>query len=237
MENIEKLKIIINTSSNIVFFGGAGVSTGSGLKDFRGKDGLYNEKKSEPVEYYLSHECFFLEPEVFYNFYKKNMNFLDAKPNSFHYYLAKLESDGKLKAVITQNIDGLHQKAGSKKVLEIHGTIYKNHCLDCDKEYSAEYVFKSNGIPKCECGGIIKPDVVLYGESLPDSYLEASRYIEEAETLIVAGTSLTVEPASSLVRHFKGANLVIINKEPTKYDYIADLVINDDLKNVVDALK
>ncbi len=236
MDKLEKLQIIINTSDNIVFFGGAGVSTESGLKDFRGKNGIYN-KSTEPVEYYLSSECFYLEPEVFYDFYKKNMNFLDAKPNSFHKYLAKLEESGKLKAVVTQNIDGLHQKAGSKNVLEIHGTIYKNHCIKCNKEYDAEYVFKSKGVPKCECGGIIKPDVVLYGEALTDDYMKALRYIERAETLIVAGTSLTVEPASSLVRYFKGPNLVIINNEPTKYDHIADLVINSNLKDVVSKLK
>ena len=236
MDKLEKLQIIINTSNNIVFFGGAGVSTDSGLKDFRGKDGLYN-KSREPVEYYLSSDCFFGEPEVFYKFYKKNMNFLDAKPNSFHKYLAKLEDEGKLKAVITQNIDGLHQKAGSKNVLEIHGTIYKNHCIKCNKEYNAEYVFNSKGIPICECGGTIKPDVVLYGEALTDDYMEALKYIERADTLVIAGTSLTVEPASSLVRYFKGSNLVIINQEPTKYDYMADLVINDNLKDVVSKLK
>ena len=236
MSKIDELKRIINESSNIVFFGGAGVSTESGIKDFRGKNGLYKQKLDKPTEYYLSSDCFFNDTENFFKFYHDNMNAMEAEPNVTHKYLTKLEDSGKLKAIITQNIDGLHQKAKSKNVLEIHGTIYKNHCLLCNKEYDGDYVFRSRGIPKCDCGGIIKPDVVLYGEMLPDAYIEAEEYMRQADTLIVAGTSLTVEPASSLVRLFKGVNLVIINMDPTNYDSLATLVIHDSLKNVVSEL-
>ena len=233
MDKIKLLKKIIDDSNNIVFFGGAGVSTASGLRDFRGENGLYKEKYDKPTEYYLSIGCFYREPEVFYEFYKKNMNTLDIKPNIIHYYLTELEKLGKLKAIITQNIDGLHQKAGSKNVLEIHGTTYKNHCLKCGKEYSAEYVFNSSGIPKCSCGGTIKPDVVLYGEMLPEEYSLASSDIYKAETLIVAGTSLTVEPASGLVRLFNGKNLIIINDTPTQYDNLATLVIHEKMEDII----
>lgn len=236
-EKIKKLKNIIDKSNNIVFFGGAGVSTESGIKDFRGKDGLNKQKFDYPTEYYLSSQCFSLEPELFFDFYRVNMNALDAKPNITHLYLTKLEKKNKLKAIMTQNIDGLHQKAKSKNVLELHGTIYKNHCIKCNKEYDAKYIFNSTGIPKCSCSGIIKPDVVLYGEMLPESFSIAQKYISKAETLIVAGTSLTVEPASSLVRLFNGKNLVIINSDSTPYDYLATLVINDSLKNVISKLK
>lgn len=231
--NIRKLKKIIDSSNNIVFFGGAGVSTASGLRDFKGENGLYKEKYNKPTEYYLSASCFYKEPEVFYKFYKENMNTLNVKPNLIHFYLAELERVGKLKTIITQNIDGLHQKAGSKNVLEIHGTTYKNHCIKCGKEYSAEYVFNSLNIPKCICGGIIKPDVILYGEMLPEEYLLAVSYINDAETLIVAGTSLTVEPACSLIKLFNGKNLVIINDTPTQYDNIATLVIHEKIEYVI----
>ena len=236
-KKVRKLKDIIDGSNNIIFFGGAGVSTASGLRDFKGENGLYKEKYDKPAEYYLSAECFYKEPEVFYNFYKENMNTLNIKPNIIHYYLTELESIGKLKAIITQNIDGLHQKAGSKNVLEIHGTTYKNHCIKCGKKYSAEYVFDSSNIPKCSCGGTIKPDVVLYGEMLPDEYLLAASYIYRAETLIVAGTSLTVEPACSLVKLFNGKNLVIINDTPTLYDNIATLVIHEKMEEVIKKIK
>ena len=161
------------------------------------------------------------------------MNSLSVKPNIIHYYLAELERKGKLKAIVTQNIDGLHQKAGSKNVLEVHGTTYQNHCTKCGKEYSAEYVFNSNGVPKCSCGGIIKPDVVLYGEMLPEAYSLAVSYIYKAETLIVAGTSLTVEPACGLVKLFNGKNLVIINDTPTQYDNLATLVIHSKIEDVI----
>lgn len=237
MDKIESLQKIIDESDNIVFFGGAGVSTESGIKDFRGEDGLYKEHYDYPPEYLLSSDCFYNKQEVFYDFYKNKMNSIDIEPNVTHKYLTKLEKDGKLKAIITQNIDGLHQKAGSKNVLEIHGTIHKNHCIECGKEYDATYVFNSKRIPKCECGGVIKPDVVLYGEMLPECFNTALEYISKCDTLIVAGTSLTVEPASSLVRLFRGKNLVIINKDNTLYDNIATLVINDKLANIFSKLK
>ena len=232
-DKIEMLRKIINESNNIVFFGGAGVSTESGIKDFRGKDGLYKVKYDKPAEYYLSSRCFYSNPTEFFDFYKSNMNSLNAKPNITHLFLTELESEGKLKAIVTQNIDGLHQKAGSKNVLEIHGTIYKNHCIKCNKEYSADYVFNSKGVPMCDCKGIIKPDVVLYGEMLPIEYSTAQAYIYKADTLIVAGTSLTVEPASGLVKIFNGKNLIIINNDKTPYDTLATLVIHDSLKNVI----
>ena len=231
--NIKKLQDIIDSSNNMVFFGGAGVSTASGLRDFKGENGLYKEKYNKPTEYYLSASCFYKEPEIFYKFYKENMNTLNVKPNLIHFYLVELERVGKLKAIVTQNIDGLHQKAGSKNILEIHGTTYKNHCIKCGKEYSAEYVFNSLNIPKCICGGIIKPDVILYGEMLPEEYLLAVSYINDAETLIVAGTSLTVEPACSLIKLFNGKNLVIINDTPTQYDNIATLVIHEKIEYVI----
>lgn len=234
-KKIRELKEIINESNNIVFFGGAGVSTASGLKDFRSKDGLYNEKNNllnVSPEFMLSVSCFYSFTKEFYKYYKANMNSLNVKPNIVHEYLAKLEQLGKLKAIITQNIDGLHQKAGSKNVLELHGTIYKNHCIKCGKEYSAEYVFNSEDIPRCECGSIIKPNVVLYGEMLPEDFVLAEKYISECNLLIVAGTSLIVEPAASLINYFRGKNLVIINNEKTPYDKRATLIINEDLTSV-----
>lgn len=234
-KKIRELKEIINESNNIVFFGGAGVSTASGLKDFRSKDGLYNEKNNllnVSPEFMLSVSCFYSFTKEFYKYYKANMNSLNVKPNIVHEYLAKLEQLGKLKAIITQNIDGLHQKAGSKNVLELHGTIYKNHCIKCGKEYSAEYVFNSEDIPRCECGSIIKPNVVLYGEMLPEDFVLAEKYISECDLLIVAGTSLIAEPAASLINYFRGKNLVIINNDETPYDKRATLIINEDLTSV-----
>lgn len=241
MSDIEKLQKLIDESDNIVFFGGAGVSTESGIKDFRGKDGLYKNKKNtndfEVPEYMLSNRCLYTEPEKFYEYYRANMNVLDYKPNITHKYLKKLEDIGKLKAIVTQNIDGLHQKAGSKNVLEIHGTVNRNYCLKCGKEYSPKDVFNSRGVPKCECGGLIRPDVTLYGEMLPEAYNQAIYYIMKADLLLVAGTSLTVEPASSLVRIFNGKHLVIINNDVTNYDYMAELVINKPLGEVFSKLK
>ena len=237
MDKIEKLKNIIDESNYIVFFGGAGVSTESGIKDFRGKNGLYNEKKFVlPPEYMLSHHCLINDTNLFFEYYKKNMNLLKCVPNVTHKYLKKLEDNGKLKAIVTQNIDGLHQKAGSKNVLELHGTIYKNYCINCNKEYSSDYIFKSKGIPKCECGGIVRPDVILYGESLNDNYNIALEYIQKADLLIVAGTSLKVEPASSMIKYFKGKYLVTLNNEETPYDSIADLVINMSLGDIFSKL-
>ena len=234
-EKVKELKELINESNNIVFFGGAGVSTASGLKDFRSKDGLYNEKNNllnVSPEFMLSVSCFYSFTKEFYKYYKANMNSLNIKPNIVHKYLTKLEKSGKLKVIITQNIDGLHQKAGSKNVLELHGTIYKNHCIKCGKEYSSEYVFNSEDIPRCECGSIIKPNVVLYGEMLPEDFVLAEKYISECDLLIVAGTSLTVEPAASLINYFRGKNLVIINNDETPYDKRATLIINEDLTSV-----
>ena len=238
MDKIEKLQKLIDESNNIVFFGGAGVSTESGIKDFRGKNGLYKKKSDNDFpEYMLSNRCLFTEPEKFYKYYKENMNCLDKKPNITHKYLKKLEDKGKLKAIVTQNIDGLHQKAGSSNVLEVHGTIYDNYCINCHKKYDSDYIFNSTGIPKCVCGGLIRPNIVLYGEMLPEAYMRAMDYITKADLLIVAGTSLTVEPASSLLKVFNGKHLIIINNDKTPYDNMAEIVINEPLKNVFSKLK
>lgn len=233
MKKIDELQKIIDESNNIVFFGGAGVSTESGIKDFRSKDGLYNLNYKHPPELILSSKFFYNNTEEFYKFYKDKLNCLNSEPNIIHNYLAKLEQKGKLRGIITQNIDGLHTKAGNKKVYELHGTIYNNHCIKCGKYYDAKYVFNSIGIPKCKCGGIIKPDVTLYGEMLDENILNMSiNLISTCDTLIVAGTSLLVEPASSLIKLFKGKNLVILNRSNTKYCSIASLVINDSLGNI-----
>ena len=238
LEKVSELQKLIDESNNIVFFGGAGVSTSSGIKDFRGKNGLYKSVTDYPPEYLLSSACFYKEPELFFEFYKNNLNSLNVEPNIIHKYLKKLESNGKLKAIVTQNIDGLHQKAGSNNVLEIHGSIYHNHCLKCGKSYDAKYVFESEGILKCSCGGTIKPDVVLYGEMLPEKALnKACLAISNADLLIVAGTSLTVEPAASMINLFKGKNLVILNDSKTPYDNVATLVIHADLKDIFENLK
>lgn len=227
------LKEMIDECNYIVFFGGAGVSTESGLKDFRSKDGLYNMKYDYPPEQILSHTFFMKNTKEFYKFYKDKLNALNIEPNICHNYLVNLEKEGKLKAIVTQNIDGLHTKAGSKNVLELHGTIYKNKCMKCGKEYSAEYVFNSDDIPRCSCSGIIKPNVVLYEEPLDDEIVnETIKHISKADLLIVAGTSLTVYPASSFIRYFNGKYLVIINNDKTNYDDKADLVIHDKIGNV-----
>ena len=230
---IEELKNIINSSNNIVFFGGAGVSTESGIPDFRSKDGLYNQKYKYPTEEILSHTFFLNNTEEFFEFYKDKMNSLKFLPNQTHIKLAELEQKGKLKAVITQNIDGLHQKAGSKVVYELHGSVLRNYCTKCRKSYTAEYVFNSKKIPLCDCGGIIKPDVVLYEEPLNEEVVENSiKAISNAEILIIGGTSLTVYPASGLIHYFRGKKLVLINKDKTSMDNIADLVINDSIGKV-----
>lgn len=227
------IKDLIENSNYIVFFGGAGVSTESGIPDFRSKDGLYNQKYKYPPEKILSHSFFINNTEEFYKFYKNKLNSLKYEPNITHKKLSELEKSGKLKAIITQNIDGLHQKAGSKNVLELHGSIFRNYCIKCNKFYDANYVFNSNNVPKCECGGIIKPDVVLYEESLDNDILtEAIKHIEKADLLIVAGTSLTVYPASGLINYFNGNNLVLINKDITSYDKIANVVIHNNLSDV-----
>ena len=233
MDKIEEFKKIIEESNNIVFFGGAGVSTESGIPDFRSQDGLYNQKYDYPPEEILSHTFFMHNTEEFYRFYKDKMNPLKYEPNITHKKLAELEKQGKLKAVITQNIDGLHQKAGSKEVYELHGSVLRNYCMDCNKFYDGEYVFNSDGIPKCECGGIIKPDVVLYQEGLNDETISKSIYaIVNADVLIIGGTSLVVQPAASLINYYNGNKLVLINKDKTPYDSMANLVINDGLGNV-----
>ena len=232
-EKIEKFKTLVNESNNIVFFGGAGVSTESGIPDFRSKDGLYNQKYKYPPEEILSHTFFINHTEEFFKFYKEKMNSLKYEPNVTHIKLAELEKEGKLKAVVTQNIDGLHQKAGSKNVYELHGSVLRNYCMKCHKFYDAEYVFNSSGVPKCSCSGIIKPDVVLYEEALDEETLEKSVYaIAHADLLIVAGTSLTVYPASGLINYFRGKNLVLINRDTTPFDNRADLVINESLGKV-----
>ena len=231
MDKIDTLIKMIKATNNIVAFTGAGVSTDSGLKDFRSKDGLYNEDLN--AEYMLSSDCFYRHTNEFWDYYRRNFNCLDKKPNITHELLKKLEDKGKLKAIITQNIDGLHTKAGSKNIYEIHGTIYKNYCIKCNKEYTGEYVFKSIDIPRCKCKGLIKPKVTLYGESLPEEEFNKSiRAIKNCDMLIVLGSSLTVYPASGLIDNFKGKYLVIINKDKTSYDYKADLVINESLSAV-----
>ena len=234
MENkIQQFKQLVNKCDNIVFFGGAGVSTESGIPDFRSKDGLYNQQYKYPPETILSHTFFMNKTEEFFKFYKLKMNSLIYQPNITHIKLSELEARGKLKAVITQNIDGLHQKAGSKVVYELHGSVLRNYCMNCNKFYDAEYVFNSKGIPRCSCGGIIKPDVVLYEEGLDEETIENSIYaIQKADLLIVAGTSLTVQPASGLINFFRGRNLVLINRDSTPYDNKANLVINDSLGKV-----
>ena len=234
MENkIQQLKQLVKKSNSIVFFGGAGESTESGIPDFRSKDGLYNQKYDYPPEEILSHTFFIKHTEEFYKFYKDKMNSLKYEPNITHIKLAQLESKGKLKAIITQNIDGLHQKAGAKNVYELHGSVLRNYCMKCKKFYDAEYVFNSKGIPTCTCGGIIKPDVVLYEEGLDENTLEKSIIsIINADLLIVAGTSLTVYPASGLINYFRGKNLVLINRDATPFDNRANLVINETLGKV-----
>ena len=230
---IRQLKQLVNESNNIVFFGGAGVSTESGISDFRSKDGLYNQKYDYPPEEILSHTFFIKHTEEFYKFYKDKMNSLKYEPNITHIKLAQLESTGKLKAIITQNIDGLHQKAGSRVVYELHGSVLRNYCMKCKKAYSADYIFSNENIPICDCGGLIKTDVVLYGEMLDDDIVSKSiEAIKNAEVLIIGGTSLTVYPASGLINYFRGDNLVLINKDKTSLDNMADLVINEPLGEV-----
>lgn len=238
MENkIQNLKNLIEKSNNIVFFGGAGVSTESGIPDFRSKDGLYNQKYKYSPEEILSHTFFTNKTVEFYEFYREKLNSLKYQPNITHLKLTELEKQGKLKAIITQNIDGLHQKAGSKNVLELHGSVLRNYCMECGKFYDAKFIFNSKGIPRCDCGGIVKPDVVLYEESLNNETLERSvMAIQDADLMIVAGTSLTVYPASGLINYFRGQNLVLINKDATPYDGRANIVINDSLGKVFEKL-
>ena len=237
MERIEKLKQWISESSRIVFFGGAGVSTESGIPDFRSVDGLYNQKFEYPPETIISHSFYLRKPEYFFNFYREKMLPLGFEPNITHKVLAKWEEEGKLSAVVTQNIDGLHQKAGSKKVYELHGSVLRNYCVRCRKFHSAEFVRDAVGVPRCDCGGIVKPDVVLYEENLNSRTIEKSiNAIADADLLIVAGTSLTVYPAAGFLNYYDGDRLVLINRDPTPYDSRADLVIHDTLGNVFSQL-
>lgn len=240
MNKIEKLQEIIDASDNIVFFGGAGVSTESGIPDFRSESGIFKslEKYGDTPERLVSHSYYLEHTDKFFSYYKDCLIFPEAEPNPAHYTLARLEKEGKLKAIITQNIDGLHKKAGSKNVLELHGIVYRNYCEICKKEYDLNFILESEGIPHCTCGGIIKPDVVLYEEALDMNILNKSaQYIMSADTLIVGGTSLAVYPAAGLINYFKGKNLVLINKSQTDYDNLATLVINEAIRETLAKIK
>lgn len=233
----ETLKQWVNESKNIVFFGGAGVSTESGIPDFRGVDGLYRQKYAWPPETILSHDFFVRKPEEFFRFYREKILITDVDPNPAHQKLAEWEAQGKLKAVITQNIDGLHQKAGSKKVYELHGSIHRNFCRKCGKFYNAEQLIRMDGVPRCDCGGIIKPDVVLYGESLDDGVMRASmEALQRADMLIIGGTSLSVYPAAGLIDLYRGNKLVLINKTATARDDLADLIVREPIGQVFSEL-
>ena len=237
MEQLEQLRKWVKESSNIVFFGGAGVSTESGIPDFRSVDGLYHQQYDYPPETILSHTFYRQKPEEFYRFYRAKMLCLDAKPNAAHLKLAQWEEEGKLRAVITQNIDGLHQAAGSKVVLELHGSVLRNYCEKCGKFHDVEYIVNSAGIPVCECGGSIKPDVVLYEEGLNQKTLtDAVRYISEADVLIVGGTSLAVYPAAGLLDYYNGNKLVLVNKTPTPRDSIANLIVQGSIGEIFSQL-
>ncbi len=234
VEKIEQLKEMIADSSNIVFFGGAGVSTESGIPDFRSVDGLYHQKYAYPPETILSHTFYRRKTKEFYDFYREKMLCLDAKPNAAHLALAKLEAEGKLKAIVTQNIDGLHQAAGNQKVFELHGSVLRNYCEDCGRFYDVRYIVESEDVPKCECGGCVKPDVVLYEEGLDNETLQgAVRAIAEADMLIIGGTSLAVYPAAGLIDYYKGNKLVLINKTPTPKDSVADLVLSGSIGEIL----
>ncbi len=239
LTDIQRFREIIKNSNNIVFFGGAGVSTNSNIPDFRSDDGLYNEDLgiNYPPEFLLSRTFFLQNPDMFSEYYKGKLIHPDAGPNCAHNVLAKLEKMGKLKAVITQNIDNLHQMAGSENVLEIHGTLYRHYCVDCGKEFSMDYVLKEKGLVRCDsCDGIVRPDVVLYEEALDDYVMgKAIEHVRNADTMIVAGTSLVVYPAAGLVQYFNGKNLIIINRDSTSYDKDADLVFNEDICEVLEA--
>jgi NAD-dependent deacetylase len=236
-EKIAELRSIIDGSDNIVFFGGAGVSTESGIPDFRSVDGLYSQKYDYPPETMISHSFFIANPAEFYRFYREKMIYIHAKPNPAHLKLAELESKGKLKAVVTQNIDNLHQLAGSKCVHELHGSVYRNFCMRCKKSYSVESILESKGVPRCDCGGIIKPDVVLYEESLNEEVMEASiKAIKNADVLMVGGTSLSVYPAAGLLRYYQGGKLILINKTELSHVRNVKLVINGSIGEVLGQL-
>lgn len=237
-DKLEKLQFFIDNSNKIVIFSGAGVSTESGIKDFRSKDGLYNEEYKYPPEEILSHSFFINNNYEFYKFYKNKLDSRSALPNDAHKFFAKLEKENKLEAIITQNIDNLHTLAGNKKVIELHGSVFRNYCMKCHKFYDANYIFNSIDIPKCKCGGIIKPDVVLYEEALDDNNVKmAINAIKKADMLIIVGTSLSVYPASGFINFFNGKYLVIINKDTTIMDNKANLVINDKVAEVFKKIK
>ena len=237
MDAMETLKHWVAESSRIVFFGGAGVSTESGIPDFRSVDGLYSQKFEYPPETIISHSFYLRDPAYFFRFYREKMLPLGFEPNITHKVLARWEEEGKLSAVVTQNIDGLHQKAGSQKVYELHGSVLRNYCTRCRKFYDAEFVKNSTDVPRCTCGGIVKPDVVLYEEGLEQDTVENSVYaISNADMLIVAGTSLTVYPAAGLIRYYRGKRLVLINRDETPYDSYANLVFHDSLGNIFSQL-
>ena len=237
MDAIETLRRWVSESNQMVAFTGAGVSTESGVPDFRSVDGLYNQKFEYPPETIISHSFYLRNPEYFFRFYREKMMPLEVQPNITHFTLAKWEREGHLAAVVTQNIDGLHQKAGSRRVCELHGSILRNYCTQCGKFYPAEFVKNCSGIPRCGCGGIVKPDVVLYEEGLNDRVVEgALEAISQADMLLVAGTSLTVYPAAGFLRYYRGNRLVLINRDPTPYDDRADLVIHDSLGKVLSRL-
>lgn len=234
---IETLKAWVREAKRIVFFGGAGVSTESGIPDFRGVDGLYHQKYAYPPETILSHDFFLRKPEEFYRFYREKMLVSGAKPNAAHLKLAQWEREGKLTAVVTQNIDGLHQAAGSRRVFELHGSVLRNYCMDCGKFYDVDFIRESSGVPRCSCGGVVKPDVVLYGESLDqDCMLGALRAIASADLLIVGGTSLSVYPAAGLIDDYRGNRLVLVNKSETPQDARADLIIRAPIGQVFSQL-
>ncbi|MBQ3089087.1 MAG: NAD-dependent protein deacylase [Oscillospiraceae bacterium] len=236
-DTIAQLQQWIAQSDNIVFFGGAGVSTESGIKDFRSVDGLYHEKYAEDPETILSHSYFTRRPRDFFTFYRDKMLCPDARPNAAHRKLAQLEQAGKLKAVITQNIDGLHQMAGSRKVLELHGSVLRNYCMDCGAFHGVEAIAQSSDLPRCSCGGLIKPDVVLYEEGLDETTMyQAVNYIRNADLLIIGGTSLVVYPAAGLINYYRGNKLVLINLQSTPYDRYADLVIHEKIGQVMDQI-
>ncbi len=236
-DKIQALKEMVDGSDNIVFFGGAGVSTESGIPDFRSTGGLYHQEWKYPPETILSHTFYKSKPEEFFRFYRAKMLAPDARPNAAHRKLAEWEAQGKLRAVITQNIDGLHQAAGSREVLELHGSVHRNHCEKCGKFYGLDYILKTQGVPRCDCGGIVKPDVVLYEESLDQDLLSrALRYIAEADMLIIGGTSLNVYPAAGLIQYYSGWKLVLINKGAVARDLTADLVLTDPIGEVLGQL-
>ena len=239
IRELESFREILERSKRIVFFGGAGVSTASGIPDFRSDEGLYLEEfEGLNPETILSKSFFYLNPELFFDFYRKHMLFPDAKPNAAHRFLYELEKQDRLRGIVTQNIDGLHKAAGNIRVYELHGNVHENYCMECNAEYPMETVLHSAGIPRCACGGVIKPNVVLYGEPLPKYVcIGARREIANADTLIVAGTSLAVEPAASFIDDFQGRNLIVINREVTKADERAALVIHDDIAEVFAALE